>query len=180
MAFRFGTKSLERLNTVHPDLQRVMRRALELSEIDFSITQGKRTLKEQQDLYAKGRNQKELDAAGLHHIAPAPGPVVTWSLKSNHLTGKAVDVGAYPHGALSWNEKFYGVIAKAVRKASQELKIPVVWGAVWDKRIDQIGFADLYAAAMDYKKRYESVNKGKKAKMDFPHFELARDAYPEA
>lgn len=174
MAYRFGKTSLERLSGVHPRLQRLMHRAIQLTEVDFSISQGLRTLRDQQNLYAKGRTRAQLDAKGLTHINPAPGPAVTWTLNSTHLFGQAVDVAALPHGVLSWNEMFYAQIADAVRQAARELNIAVTWGGVWDTEITRIGWVDLMDAVREYKARYEAANPGKKAKLDLPHFELAQ------
>lgn len=52
MTYTFSKTSLKRLEGVHPDLVRVATRALELSEVDFGITEGRRTLAKQKEYFA--------------------------------------------------------------------------------------------------------------------------------
>ena len=71
--WRFGKRSIERLEGVHPKLILVVSRGLLYSPIDFTVIEGLRTLERQKILKAQGRSQ---------------------TLKSNHLTGRAIDVMA--------------------------------------------------------------------------------------
>lgn len=84
MGFVLGSRSLERLKGVDPRLVNVVKLAISLSEIDFSVLEGVRTLARQRELYAQGRTK--------------PGKIVTWTMKSKHIEGKAVDLIPYPHG----------------------------------------------------------------------------------
>lgn len=108
--FKFSQRSEDRLKGVHPDLVKVVRRALQLSHVDFGITEGLRTPERQKQLVAEGKSQ---------------------TLKSRHITGHAVDVYAYPTPAGSWDMTYYRQIADAFKAASIELKIPVEWGGDW-------------------------------------------------
>ena len=47
--YKFGNKSIERLATVHPDLQRLFNAAIDNSPYDFSITEGLRSLERQKE-----------------------------------------------------------------------------------------------------------------------------------
>ena len=47
-------RSVQRLAGVHADLVRVAMRAAELSEVDFIVTEGLRTMKRQRELVAAG------------------------------------------------------------------------------------------------------------------------------
>ncbi|STL62039.1 putative phage PS3 [Escherichia coli] len=67
---------------VNPDLVKVTRRALEISEVDFGITEGLRSRYRQKQLVATGKSQ---------------------TMNSRHLTGHAVDVVAYIGSQVSWN-----------------------------------------------------------------------------
>ena len=49
--FKFSNRSIVQLNTVDDSLRKVAYRALELSEIDFVVTEGKRTKERQHELY---------------------------------------------------------------------------------------------------------------------------------
>ena len=71
--FTLGTRSLSRLSGVQADLFRVVKRAIELTTVDFVVVEGVRTPARQKELVAAGASQ---------------------TLKSNHLTGAAVDMSA--------------------------------------------------------------------------------------
>lgn len=116
MGFKLGKTSLARLQGVDETLVNVVKRAIEISEVDFSVLEGVRTLERQRELYAQGRT--------------APGKIVTWTMKSRHIEGKAVDLVPYP---LDWNdlEKF-NKIKDAMFQAAREQDVNLRWGADWD------------------------------------------------
>ena len=119
MAFKLSKLSESRLQGVKPQLASVVRRALEISQVDFMVTEGLRTIARQRELYAQGRTK--------------PGPKVTWTLHSKHLEGNAVDLAPVIGGAVDWsNTKNFDAIAKAMMQASRELGVPIRWGADWD------------------------------------------------
>ena len=109
MAFRFSKRSLKALEGVHPALVAVAHRALELSPVDFVVTEGLRTLE----------RQKELKAAGASS-----------TLNSRHLTGHAIDVAAWI-GEIRWDWPLYTQIADAFKQAASELNVAIVWGGDW-------------------------------------------------
>lgn len=108
--FQLSQKSKDRLIGVHPDLVRVVFRALELSDIDFAVLEGVRS---------KAR-QKQLVAAGASR-----------TMNSRHLTGHAVDLGAVVAGTVRWDWPLYYQIAKAMKAAAKELKVSIAWGGDW-------------------------------------------------
>lgn len=115
--FKFSNKSLRRLATVHADLQKVVNRALEISEIDFSVLEGRRTLERQFYLRKRGRSQ---------------------TMKSQHLLGRAVDLVPYP---VDWNDKdAFSKVADAMKRAAAELGIEIEWGGDWKTFIDMPHF----------------------------------------
>jgi peptidoglycan L-alanyl-D-glutamate endopeptidase CwlK len=121
--FKLSEASRAKLVGVHPDLQRVVLRAIELSKVDFKVICGVRTPEEQAVLYAKGRTK--------------PGPKVTWTMKSNHFvnprTGKghAVDLLVAPY---DWAEgPQWKQMADAMFAAAKELDIKIRWGRDWDQ-----------------------------------------------
>ena len=57
MAFKLSNRSLSKMEGVHDDMVRVVSRAIELTEVDFGVIQGLRTLEEQEALVAKGASQ---------------------------------------------------------------------------------------------------------------------------
>ncbi len=107
---KFSQRSENNLKGVHPDLVKVVRRALQLSPIDFGITEGLRTKERQTQLVIEGKSQ---------------------TMNSRHITGHAVDVFAYPTSAGSWEWKYYEQIAVAFKQAAEELVVPIEWGGDW-------------------------------------------------
>ena len=119
--FKFGAASEARLKGVHPTLVKVIRRALAYGILDFTVAQGVRTKEEQAELYARGRTK--------------PGPVVTWTLDSNHLPqadgyGHAVDLVPFP---IDWNDnsRFF-ILNGIMRAAAAELGVKLRTGCDWD------------------------------------------------
>jgi len=119
MAFILGRRSLNNLHGVHPDLVKVVKRAIEISKVDFVVIEGKRSLERQKQLVAEGASQ---------------------TLNGRHITGHAVDLGAWVGGALSWNDKYYTAISYAMFDAAKELGIPIEWGGRWHNFKDLVHF----------------------------------------
>jgi peptidoglycan L-alanyl-D-glutamate endopeptidase CwlK len=107
MGFNLGQRSRDRLKGVDDRLVKVVERAIELTEIDFTVLEGLRTPERQKQLVNEGFSQ---------------------TLKSKHLTGHAVDLGALVNGKITWEKEPYYKIADAMKKAAQELNIKVRWG----------------------------------------------------
>ena len=127
MAFKLGKKSLERLDGVHPDLVAVVKLAITKTTVDFTVLEGLRTHERQKQLVASGASK---------------------TMKSRHLTGHAVDLGALIGGKVEWSWPLYDQIAVAMKAAAKELDIEIEWGGDW------------------------------KSFKDGPHYQLARSAYP--
>ncbi|EKN4704989.1 M15 family metallopeptidase [Yersinia ruckeri] len=113
--FNLSIRSENNLNGVNPALVKVVRRALELSPVDFTVIEGVRPVERQQQLYAQGRT--------------APGKVVTWTMKSKHIDGNAVDL--LP--VTGWdNLSSFKIVSKAMFQAANELGVKITWGADWN------------------------------------------------
>ena len=110
MAKTLNKKSIDRLSGVHPDLVSVVKLAIELSEIDFQVIEGVRSKARQEQLFKAGASQ---------------------TLNSRHLTGHAVDLAALVNDSIRWDWPLYFKIADAMKKASSQLKIKIVWGGDW-------------------------------------------------
>lgn len=120
MSYSLSNRSLSALKGVHPDLQKVVKRAILITNQDFLVTEGVRTPERQRELYAQGRTK--------------PGKKVTWTLTSNHFVqksgyGHAVDLCPFP---VDWNDrrKFH-VIARAMKQAALAEGVKIVWGGDW-------------------------------------------------
>lgn len=110
MTFKLSQKSIDRLSGVHQDLVDVVKRAIEISEVDFAVLEGVRSVARQEQLIKAGASQ---------------------TMKSRHLTGHAVDLGAMVNGSVRWDWGLYYKLADAMKKAAGELNIPIECGADW-------------------------------------------------
>lgn len=153
MEFSLGKKSLSLLDGVHPDLQRVVKLAITLTDVDFTVLEGLRSKTRQKQLVASGASK---------------------TMDGRHLTGHAVDLGAWVNGTVSWNWSHYYKLAEALKRAAKLLNVPIVWGGVWDKRLNDLG--DTKAAVDVYVASRKQL--GRQAFIDGPHFELRREDYP--
>lgn len=115
MTFNLSRRSRGNLKGVHPDLVRVVERAIQLTEVDFMVTEGLRTAARQRQLVAAGASR---------------------TLNSRHLTGHAVDVAAVIGRDVRWDWPLYPKIAAAFKQASRELNVPIVWGGDWPRLRD--------------------------------------------
>lgn len=95
---------------VHPDLQRVVRRAIQESKVDFTITEGLRTKERQRKLVAAGASR---------------------TMNSRHLTGHAVDLAAKVNGGIRWDWPLYAELAKAMKAAASKEQVSIEWGGDW-------------------------------------------------
>jgi peptidoglycan L-alanyl-D-glutamate endopeptidase CwlK len=125
----------------------VVEKAITISEQDFSVICGLRTVKEQEALVAKGASQ---------------------TMKSKHLEGLAVDLMAYIDGG-RWELNLYDEIADAIRKAAIELEVNVRWGAAWHKTLNEWD-----GTAEDLMNEYIDLRRsqGRRPFIDGPHFEI--------
>lgn len=112
MGYSFSQRSLTNLAGVHHDLVRVVHAALAISPIDFGIIEGVRTLERQKELF--------------NAVPPK-----SWTMNSRHLHGMAVDFDAFVGGTLTWEVKYYGLVAAAMKRAALDLGVPVKWGGEW-------------------------------------------------
>jgi peptidoglycan L-alanyl-D-glutamate endopeptidase CwlK len=107
MSFVLGQRSRERLKGVDERLVKVVERAIQITEVDFTVLEGLRTPERQKQLVAEGFSQ---------------------TLKSKHLTGHAVDLGVLIDNKISWDKAPYFKIADAMKKSAEELKVNIRWG----------------------------------------------------
>jgi len=110
MAFKLSQKSIDRLSGVHQDLVDVVKRAIEITEVDFAVLEGVRSVARQEQLVKAGASQ---------------------TMKSRHITGHAVDLGAYVNGSVRWDWPLYDKIALAMKAAAIELQVSIEWGGDW-------------------------------------------------
>ncbi len=113
MSITLGTRSITRLNGVHPDLVRVVKRAASISSIDFTVLEGLRTLQRQKELFAAGASK---------------------TMKSRHLDGHAVDLAPVMDGEVRWDWPLYHKLAAIVKDAAHVEGVAIEWGGDWKMR----------------------------------------------
>ncbi|MGX1692900.1 M15 family metallopeptidase [Brevundimonas naejangsanensis] len=115
MSFRLSQRSRAALQGVHPDLVAVVEAAIELTPVDFMVTEGLRTAARQAELVRAGASR---------------------TLNSRHLTGHAIDVAAWFDGQVRWDWPLYPRIAEAFKAAAKGRGIPLIWGGDWPRLRD--------------------------------------------
>ena len=129
MTFAYEETSLKRLKGVHPDLVKVVYRAVELVEKPVLVVDGKRTIAQQRKYVDDGKSK---------------------TMNSRHLTGHAVDLVAVDRSIkdknkqLLWSKPHATEVADAMQKAADELGVSIErgydWG--WDAPHFQLSWAD--------------------------------------
>jgi peptidoglycan L-alanyl-D-glutamate endopeptidase CwlK len=99
-----------RLQGVHPDLVRVIDRAVESTAQPFMIVEGLRTRERQAELMKAG---------------------ATRTLNSRHITGHAVDLAPIVGTEVRWDWPLFHKLAPAMKQAAKELGVALVWGGDW-------------------------------------------------
>ena len=133
--YKFGSRSLNNLKGVHPDMIKLMNESIKDSPHDFTITEGVRTAKRQNELYQQGRTK--------------PGIQVTnrdgYNKKSNHQAkadghGYAVDLYPYINGSVRTEYNGYkketNAIAEHILNTAKKIGIEVQWGGHWKSPFD--------------------------------------------
>ncbi|MBA7914581.1 M15 family metallopeptidase [Enterobacter roggenkampii] len=105
--FKFSQRSENNLKGVNPDLVKVIRRALEITPVDFIVIEGLRTQARQKEMVATGKSQ---------------------TMNSRHLTGNAVDI--IPVNT-TWNIEEFKPLLKAVKQAADEQGLKLRFGINW-------------------------------------------------
>jgi len=149
MAFQLSERSLGRLDGVDEKLVEVVKKAIELTKIDFGVTEGLRTIERQQELVAAGASQ---------------------TMASKHIEGQAVDLVAYVGSRVSWELNLYDDIADAMKQAAKEVGVTLRWGAAWHKNLTDtdLNSAELMNEYVDLRR-----SQNRRPFIDAPHFELA-------
>ena len=113
MGYELGSRSLNSLSGVHPDMVAVVEKAITITGVDFSVIEGLRSAERQRHLLDEGKST---------------------TMNSRHITGHAVDMVPYP---VDWNDlERFEIMAKAMKEAADELSVSIVWGGDWKSFYD--------------------------------------------
>lgn len=115
---QWDARSLRNLAGIHPDLRRVMDRALQDAPFAFVVTEGLRTVARQKELVRIGASK---------------------TMNSRHITGHAVDlvpfVDVNADGRVSAEEMYswplYHRLAPTIKAAAAKEGVALVWGGSW-------------------------------------------------
>ena len=117
-------RSEKNLATVQPQLQKLGRellRRLAAEGLTFKVTSGNRTQAEQDALYAQGRYGNK-------------GPVVTWTRRSRHIGGRAIDLTLFSGKNPVWESKHYDTAGRIGKE------LGLLWGGDWKRTKDRPHF----------------------------------------
>lgn len=128
--FRLGQRSLDRLVGVDADLVKVVKLAIQYTTVDFGVTEGLRTIEKQREYVAAKKS---------------------WTMKSKHLEGKAVDLHPIMYGKADYTK--CTLVKDAMFKAAEELGVSIKWGGDWNQN-------------------GSSADEHQRGSYDGPHFEL--------
>jgi len=107
---KYSQRSLKSLQGIHPDLRRVIDRALQESPLDFIVIEGLRTRTRQSELVASGASK---------------------TMNSRHLTGHAVDLLPIGMNGPAFDWPLYDMLGPAVKNAARKEGVALVWGGDW-------------------------------------------------
>ena len=147
--YQLSQRSLSKLEGVDPQLVAVVKRAIELTKVDFGVTEGLRTVERQKELVAAGKSQ---------------------TMASKHIEGRAVDLVAYIGSDIAWELNLYDDICDAMAQAAREVGVAIRWGAAWSE-----GDIRNYPGTAEYAmNEYIDLRRSQKRRpfIDGPHFEL--------
>ena len=112
--FKFSQRSLDNLKGIHPKLAQVVYRAIQITDIDFAVTDGLRTAEEAAANRAKGTSYRK---------------------RSKHEDGLAVDLTPYVNGKLVQGKEedwpYFNQLSKWMFQAAEDVGVKIEWGGNW-------------------------------------------------
>jgi len=122
--YKLSQRSKDNMKGVHPDLIRVVDRAIELTKYDFGISASVRTVEQQSALLAK--REATTSTMNSRHIP------------ENNKCGVscAIDFKVYKKGKVTWDVKYYRRTVRYFFQAAIELGVQVEAGILWGKPVD--------------------------------------------
>ena len=115
-SFKYSAKSLEKLNSCHPDIQRLFKEAIKY--VDITILEGVRSLERQEELVRTGMSK----TMNSKHLKQADG------------YSHAVDAMVYPVEWDNWNKNY--IFAGFIRGLATSMGIKIRMGADWNGNFD--------------------------------------------
>lgn len=121
--YKFGNTSKSRLQTCHKDIQLIMNEAIKITNVDFGIAEGHRSIEKQQQYFKEGKSKIDgVNKKGKHNYTPS----------------LAVDIYPYFDNGAKWDNEHLSYLSGIIHAVSEMLftdgKIShkVRWGGNWD------------------------------------------------
>ena len=115
---QFSQSSQKNLATCDVRLQVIMKRALEVSKIDFGISCGYRSVEDQKKAFEAGKSR--IDG-------------VTQKSKHNYSPALAVDIFGSLNGKSVYTVPVMSYLAGVIEAVANDIGTPVRWGGNWDQ-----------------------------------------------
>ena len=126
--YSLGKRSRKNMIGLHPFLGFTIEKAIKITEVDFGVIDGVRSMARQRELVAQGKSK---------------------TFNSYHLYGLAADLVPYIDGKYRWDDDdLFAGIENAMKSVIKEYDLPIEWGYDkwnWDKPHWQMtGYRDKY------------------------------------
>lgn len=122
--FNFGRKSKERLTTCHTDIRIIMKEVIKITNVDFGIAEGHRSIELQNKYFKEGKSKIDgITKKGKHNYSPS----------------LAVDIYPYLNNSANWDKEHLSYLAGVIHAVSEILYADGItthkirWGGNWDK-----------------------------------------------
>lgn len=118
--YQFSRQSVGNMKGLHPDMVRVLHRALEITPYDFGVLEGVRSIERQREYFRNGNST---------------------TMNSQHLIqdtgfGHAVDLVVWVDGKPTQKHKYFRKVIQAIFTAAIDLGVQVEAGALWRDFLD--------------------------------------------
>lgn len=145
MGYKFSKNSLKRLESCHEDLEKIMKVAVSVSDVDFGIAEGHRSVEKQKQYFDEGKSKIDgINKKGKHNYKPS----------------LAADIYPYFDNGAKWDNEHLSYLAGLIHGISEvlyrdgEINHKIRWGGNWD--MDGIILLD---QSFDDRPHFELVNK---------------------
>lgn len=111
-------RSESNLESVHPDLVKIVREAALITKTNFVVIEGLRSYEQQKINFAKG---------------------VSWTMRSKHLKqsdgySHAVDIAIIKNGRLVTNLRDYDELSRIMKQVAKSYNVCIIYGGDWRMR----------------------------------------------
>ena len=121
--YKFGNTSKSRLQTCHKDIQLIMNEAIKITNVDFGIAEGYRSIEKQQQYFKEGKSKIDgVSKKGKHNYSPS----------------LAVDIYPYCENGAKWDNEHLSYLSGIIHAVSEilfadgKISHKVRWGGNWD------------------------------------------------